>query len=233
LLSCSKLFVTFFAMGLNDMKAKLFSGFFIVIAVLISANASAVPVTMTLESLSADQDRPYIENGFFVEAPGEHLHATFNNQFTLPGAFTNAAQMAADTTGTRLAQVGGGLFNLISLEAVNVLGSDALPGGTGFAVQIDGLLNGVVQTSMQLSSGTVAVLDFVGAGGWTGLDEVQFWYQSQGAFGNISSFTGDDFKFDNIVIEASVSQVPVPAAAWLFISAIGGLGVMRRKQAVA
>lgn len=222
-----------FFKGINGMKIKaLFLGLLISVGLFISASASAVPVTMALETLSADQDTPFIENGFLIEAPGEHLHATFNNQLSLPGAFTNAAQMAADTTGTRLARVGGGLFDLISLEAINVLGSDALPGGSGFAVQIDGLVSGVVQTSMQISSGTIAVLDFVSAGGWTGLDEVQFWYKSQGAFGNFSSFTGDDFKFDNIVVEASVSQVPVPAAVWLFVSALTGLSVMRRKAVV-
>lgn len=215
------------------MKTKIFTGILMCFAVLLSTSASAVPVTMALETLGADQDTPFVENGFVIQAPGEHLHATFNLGFGLPGVGTNAAQMAADTTGTRLNQVGGGLFDLLSLEASNVIGHDAIGQGS-FAVQIDGLLGGVVQASMQLSSGTVAVIDFVSAGGWLSLDEVQFWYSSQGAFGNFSSFTGDDFKFDNIVVEAAtVSNVPVPAAVWLFFSALGGLGVMRRKQAVA
>ena len=213
------------------MKTKFFTGLLVLFAVFLSNSASAVPVTMELETLAADQDTPYIEEGFSIQAPGEHLHATFNSQLSLPGAFTNAGQMAADTTGTLLTRVGGGAFNMLSLEAINVLGTDALGAGSTYAVKIEGLLGAVSQGITLLTSGTVAVIDFAS---WLGpVDQVQFSYESQGSYGNFSTFTGDDFKFDNITLEATVSSVPVPAAVWLFFSALGGLGVMRRKQLAA
>ena len=211
------------------MKTKFFTGLLMLSAVFLSNSASAV--TMALETLAADQDTPFIEKGFSIVAPGEHLHATFNNQVSLPGAFTNAGQMAADTTGTLLTRVGGGAFNMISLEAINILGTDVLGAGSTYAVKIEGLLGAVSQGITLLTSNTVAVIDFAS---WLGpVDQVQFSYESQGSYGNPSSFTGDDFKFDNITVEATVSNVPVPAAAWLFLSALGGLGVMRRKQVAA
>jgi len=213
------------------MKTKYFSGLLVSFAIFFSASASATPVTMALETLSADQDTPFLEEGFSLYAPGEHLHATFNNQFSLPGAFTNAAQMAADTTGSVLTRSGGGAFNMISLEAINVLGTDVLGAGSSYAVKIEGLLDSVSQGVTLLTSGTVDIINF----SWLGpVDVVQFSYESQGSFGNFSTFTGDDFKFDNITVEAvAVAPVPVPAAVWLFFSALGGLGVIRRKQVVA
>jgi len=210
------------------MNTKFFIGLLMGCAVFLSNSASAVSVTMELETLTADQDVPFIEQGFSIVAPGQHLHATFNNQFSLPGAFTNAAQMAADTTGSLLTRVGGGAFNLLSLAAINVQGND-ITGESAYAVKIEGVLAGVSQGVTLLNSGTIAVIDF---SSWLGaVDQVQFSYASQGSYGNFSAFTGDDFKFDNIVVEAAtVSSVPVPAAVWLFVSAIGTLGVMRRKQ---
>jgi len=214
------------------MKTKVLSSVFVLFTVLFSASSSAVPVTMELETLTADQDTPFIEEGFAIEAPGEHLHATFNSAAGLPGAFSNAAQMAADTTGSTLTRVGGGAFNMISLEAVNIFGTDFLGPRSTYAVKIEGLFGAVSQGVTLLSTGTVAVIDF---SSWMGpVDLVQFSYESQGSFGNVSSFAGDDFKFDNIIVEAvEVAPVPVPAAVWMFLSALSGLGLMRKKQAVA
>jgi hypothetical protein len=40
-----------------------------------------------------------------------------------------------------------------------------------------------------------------------------------------------DIFWDNISITADVSAVPVPAAAWLFGSALLGLGAVKRRKA--
>jgi hypothetical protein len=203
----------------------LFTGLLMFLAIFLSASASAVPVTMALETLAADQDDAFHEGGYNVVAPGAHMHATFNTI-----NFTNAAQLAADTSGMILSKDDAGQFDLISLDTFNVLGLDVTTGS--FAIQIDGIVGGAVQVSKQLLSGTTGLINFLSESAlWSGLDEVRFWYESQPTgFGSFSAFAGDDFKFDNIVVEATVSAVPVPAAVWLFFSALGGLGIMRRKQ---
>ncbi|MCF6250517.1 MAG: hypothetical protein L3J75_04490 [Methylococcaceae bacterium] len=209
------------------MKIKsLYSALLMFSAVFLSTSVSAVPVTMTLENLLADQSTPYTEFGYTLEAPGSHMHNTFNLI-----NFTNAAQLAADTTGMKLTKAGGGLFDLISLDAVNVLGLDATTGS--FAIQIDGFAGGILKTSKQLLTGTSGVIDFLsGDALWGGVDEVRFWFESQPTgFGSFSTFAGDDFKFDNVLVQPSA--VPLPAAVWLFFSAITGLGFMRKQQSVA
>ena len=42
-----------------------------------------------------------------------------------------------------------------------------------------------------------------------------------------------DYYFDNVVINADIEAVPVPAAAWLFGSALLGLGGMARRKKLA
>ncbi len=206
------------------MKTKtLISGLTMLLALFASASASAV--SMTLENLSDDQSAPYSEFGYTIHAPEEHLHATFNF-----GNNTNAAEMANDTIGMRLFKDDNGKFDLLSLESVFLKGKD-LTGGT-FALQIDGLVGGSAQVSKQLASDQLGTINFLSENAlWSGLDEVQIWYESMGSYGNPSTFNGDKFHFDDISVVAT-TVVPVPAAVWLFVSAISGLGFIRKKQAI-
>ncbi len=264
------------------MKKRTLSRSLILSAAFLSTSASAV--TMTLENLAADQDAPYTEFGYTVVAPGAHLHGTFN-----PTNTTNAAQMAADTSGVSLSKAGGGKFDLISLDAFNVAGLDQTTGT--YAISIDGIIDGATAVSKQLKTGENGTVSFDNQ--WMGLDEVQFVYESQpSGFGSFSAFAGDDFKFDDITLVDAVTPepipepttpepttpepipepttpepttpepipepttpepipepttpepipepttpvpttpnpVPVPAAVWFFVSALSGLGIIRRKQ---
>ncbi len=237
------------------MKKRTLSRSLILSAAFLSTSASAV--TMTLENLAADQDAPYTEFGYTVVAPGAHLHGTFN-----PTNTSNAAQMAADTSGMSLSKAGGGKFDLISLDAFNVAGLDQTTGT--YAISIDGIIDGATAVSKQLKTGENGTVSFDNQ--WMGLDEVQFVYESQpSGFGSMSAFAGDDFKFDYItLVDAATPEpvpepttpepvpepttpepvpepttpvpttpnpVPVPAAVWFFVSALSGLGIIRRKQA--
>ena len=59
-----------------------------------------------------------------------------------------------------------------------------------------------------------------------------FWVNSN-TFGSSNSAGDPDngLTFTNVLIESTVSPIPVPAAAWLFGSALIGLSVVRRKRA--
>ena len=199
-------------------------------AIFLSTSASAVAV-MEMEGVVVNQDTPYIESGYTISAPGEHLHAVLDE-----AEFDNGVQMANDTHGMLWKKVDSGQFDLVSLFALKVRGTDVKPSNPGpFALQIDGVVDGAVTVSKQLFTGDAGTINFLSENAlWSGLDEVQIWYESAVSFGNPGSFTGDNFEFDTLTFQATpVSNVPVPAAVWMFFSALGGLGLVRRKQITA
>lgn len=204
---------------------------------LLSASVSATPVSvMKMESVLTDQVGVYYESGYGLEAPSEHIHAVLDDE-----EYDIATQMANDTKGMRLFKADSGKFDMLSLFALEVKGADKRPTNPlAFALQVDGVAGGVVQVSKQLFTGDLGVINFLSEdAGWTGLDEVQFWYSSSQGYGNKGSWVGDNFEFDDltaqasVIVEPPVGTVPVPAAVWLFFSALAGLGVVRKKQVIA
>jgi hypothetical protein len=120
--------------------------------------------------------------------------------------------------------------------------------GGGFDLAIDG---GASAISMQVGglqsaeSYGVTSLELFGLGGATlslvSLNSVLpvdasgysfFGVSSSEAIGSVrlTGGSGDFIWFDNISVVSTVSPVPLPAAAWLFISALGGLVVAKRKK---
>jgi hypothetical protein len=72
--------------------------------------------------------------------------------------------------------------------------------------------------------GSASLTSPVGTADWLNLQEVTFYAYGDGyGLGGLTSI-----QIDNI----SVSAVPVPAAVWLFGSALAGLGWMRRRKTV-
>jgi len=66
---------------------------------------------------------------------------------------------------------------------------------------------------------------------------MQFFQPLTNAGGAVALFTGDEYNSSftlqrSLLGGATVSAVPVPAAVWLFGSALAGLGWMRRKQTI-
>jgi len=103
----------------------------------------------------------------------------------------------------------GGAFALHSIDLL--LQTDPYGGSISYSGTLEG-------------GGAADLSTAVGTGDWLNLVLVDFTAYGDG-FG-LGGFTS--VEIDNV----NVSAVPVPAAVWLFGSALAGLGWMRRKQAV-
>jgi hypothetical protein len=108
-----------------------------------------------------------------------------------------------------MASANGAAFSLYSFEGW-VFGDDV-------DIQVTGFLEagGTVTETFQFE-GVLDVFQHYDVN-WSGLTSVKF-----------DNLGPNPTILDNLV----VSEVPIPAAAWLFGSALAGLGWMRRKQAV-
>ena len=114
--------------------------------------------------------------------------------------------------GVSMRQVGGGAFAIHSLDLLLQGCYGNYPGCFG-SEYISGTLAGGGAADLSVA---------VGTGDWLNLVRVNFYAEGDGfGFG-----TGTVVEIDNI----NVSAVPIPAAVWLFGSALAGLGWMRRKQ---
>ena len=124
------------------------------------------------------------------------------------------------TNGTSLYTIDGSVFELDSLRFG---GTDQSGTGFPYAGTITGYLSGggVVTQSIFNAAGTSQLLSFDQT--WTDLTSVDI--VIEGTIGGRAPF--DTFAIDNVSLQA----VPLPAAVWLFGSALAGLGWLRRKPA--
>jgi len=126
------------------------------------------------------------------------------------GAFTDIALVYCPFCTITFANESGNPFALHSFDYAAIFVGPGTVNVTGHYAA-----GGVISTNLNADE-TVDNYQFNEA--WTGLDYV--------VIGTIS--TSSPAGIDNIV----VSAVPIPAAVWLFGSALAGLGWMRRKQTV-
>ena len=104
-------------------------------------------------------------------------------------------------------------YDEANLGAIELLGNTATPRNNG--------------TDLALS---IPVLLFANQG-LTGSDSLTFsWTQSNFSNGREEWAVSDDGFFAS---GAPISPVPLPAAAWFFITALGGLALSRRRQRTA
>lgn len=164
----------------------------------------------------------WVDNGFVIT--GRELYP-FGDPGLFPGGVTGAGTgiMPAEfgsgslllcggctTYELTISRESGGVFDLLSFAVQTFFGS-----GGNWTVTGHLAAGGEVSTAYWPSEGvTTAVFDEA----WVGLDKVTIQ-------------TADDaleYRLDNI----ATSVVPLPAAVWLFGSALAGLGWLRRKPGV-
>ncbi|MGI9317872.1 MAG: hypothetical protein ACR2QW_11095 [bacterium] len=119
-----------------------------------------------------------------------------------------------------ISQDSGASFDLLSLDValVGAVPCDIYCGGIRDTLFVSGYLSGGGIISQSYSIGdNWETLTF--GSGWTDLETLKIYTQAQGTL-------FDSYNMDNIVLTA----VPIPAAVWLFGSALTGLGWLRRKQ---
>jgi len=109
-------------------------------------------------------------------------------------------------------------------DAGLIIGSDAATAATSFSFLFDG----------DLSSDAMAIVDFPGLSDAVFIPanvpvSVTGLILAGGSFSNnvFIEFSGIDAAFS---FSTSITAVPLPAAAWLFISAVSGLFLMRGRQ---
>jgi hypothetical protein len=196
----------------------------VAVAGFLSTGAQASPVTINFEAGTVDYfnygafDSTVGSQGFEVtgssfavgDSPDPAEIYTGNNGTSVYGASACCVQQDgySPAANFNLKRADGGAFALYS---VDFYGEYPDPGYTSIiGVMVGG-------GSVHLSSTAM------GTGGWLNLERVQFY---SGGNGDSSGYALGEL--DNIV----VSAVPVPAAVWLFGSALAGLGWFRRKQTV-
>ena len=146
--------------------------------------------------------------------------APFTSAEVITGANTGGSNAYGGTT-SGFGADGFGQFVTVTIERA---------GGGAFAIDsldyfLDTDSNGWTEIRGTLAGGGTTFLTAVtvGTGDWLNLESVTFRAEGNGfgsGFGTV--------EIDNI----SVNAVPIPAAVWLFGSALAGLGWMRRKQTV-
>ena len=185
----------------------------------LTAQASSVTIDFEEFSLGTTSVGPFDSNGYRFQGisfPGP-IPDGLPSEIVTGDSGTNSLETANWWAG----QDGYGAEASMSMKKID---------GGAFAISsLDLLLYGGVSTAISgtLAGGGIADLSVaVGTGDWLNLELVTF-SASGGGFGFFEE-AGAQIQLDNV----SVSAVPVPAAVWLFGSALAGLGWMRRKQTV-
>ena len=170
----------------------------------LAANASAI--TIGFEEFTSD-DLHYIarSQGYSLDANGDIIFIGSG----LGAGNSYGLGLPSEVLMT-LSNESAAPFNLLSIDALS-FASVAPLWVTGFFAG-----GGEISTTIQVSGDVYAeIRTYNFSNAWQDLSAVTFQ-------------TNANMNMDNLVVTA----VPIPAAAWLFGSALAGLGWMRRKQTV-
>jgi len=205
---------------------------FVALIVLIAGTMPAAAVTIDFEEFNIGEDPA--GGGYWFESQGYEFAGEHGpcGQFGCPAEILDGTLAGASGSnsfgahngwggqdgygaqvGVSMRQAGGGAFAIHSLDLL-LEGCYGNYSGCFGSETISGTLAGGGLADLSVS---------VGTGDWLNLQRVDFRADGDGfGFG-----TGTVVEIDNI----NVSAVPIPAAVWLFGSALAGLGWLRRKQA--
>ena len=199
---------------------------------LITSSVGATTVTLDFESLDdvsfLDADAvpgsegyvPVVENGFVLDAStsafnvGISTDVSGNNFLAFCGWCSEGGPNGVGAENVSIYAENGSAFNLQSIDTLTFGGN----GSFFFTGQITGYIDGVAQAYAVISS-EPATLTFDES--WSNLTKINIAWNTPYSLPDLMG-TG----VDNIVLQV----VPVPAAVWLFGSALAGLGWMSRKQ---
>ena len=195
---------------------------------LFSIAASAETVTLDFEGVVPDEgiltlNPDYQENGFIFDA-GDSLAGVVGKDYSW-NPLQSAALYWCGIDDPGFASCSGddvtlsheaSTFNLQSF----VVTFTQYQSPAEIRIDLEGLTQSgsVLQESIAFAAGQTIILD----SSWSNLESVNFSAHVTG---------GDQFtSFSPVIDDIVVSVVPIPAAVWLFGSALAGLGWIRRKR---
>ena len=198
----------------------------IAVAGFLSAGAQAAPVTIDFEEFNIGDGGGSVFATPILASQGYELTGSGGPG----GPFTSTEVLTGTNTGGTNAY--GGSISGFGQDGYNYHVDVTLEKADGGAFAIHNLdlfmgtdPEGWTQIRGTLAGGGWVFLSGVpvGTGDWLNLEAVRFW-----AEGNGFGYGYATVELDNVV----VSAVPIPAAVWLFGSALAGLGWLKRKQTV-
>ena len=190
-----------------------------ILGVLFSVAAQAIPVTYSFQM----PDWSFTDDSSLFGTTGPVVDVTLDN-----GASSTAFQTYTTSDIVSLSVSTSGSYGTNIWTAADVI-ENSDPDAIYFLA--DGSGTGL----LRLTSADTSRIVFSNSGGtWQFADGIDpyanIWLEATANFGG-----GGYAYFDNDSLEvygSTVSAVPVPAAVWLFGSALAGLGWLRRKQTV-
>jgi hypothetical protein len=178
------------------------------VLLLVAGSAQAASVTVDFEGLPPMYPVSTFDSNGFRFTAGTADFAVGTNFG--PSGNTGIAIGGVDST---MELLGGGSFSLETFKMRTFSGADEDIIVTGYFQS-----GGLISTSLTIIGSYAPTYEFADA--WQGLASVQF-----------DTSGGSPVYVDNIVTDVVAAAVPIPAAVWLFGSALTGLGWFRRKTA--
>ncbi len=189
----------------------------------VTANASSVSIN------NASFETPVLPDGGFTLAVTDWTQSGFSSTFNpaaIHGIATDGENVATASQGGSLTQV---LSESLTLNTVYTLSVDVIERfGLPFKDYSIQLLAGNTVIASDISSlnpapgsSVTSSLSYTALAGDADLGA---------ALSIVLSAPGTQVSFDNVNLDATVSNVPVPAAVWLFGSSLLGLIGFRKKS---